>query len=51
VHGARALGLRDRGTLAVGQRADFVEWNVGHPAELCYWLGGELVHRVTRGGR
>jgi imidazolonepropionase len=51
VHGARALGLRDRGTLAVGQRADFVEWNVGHPAELCYWLGGELVQRVTRAGR
>jgi imidazolonepropionase len=50
VHGARALGLRDRGTLAAGQRADFVEWNVGHPAELCYWLGGGLVHRVTRAG-
>jgi len=51
VHAARALGLRDRGTLAVGQRADFVEWDVGHPAELCYWLGGRLAHRVTRAGR
>jgi imidazolonepropionase len=51
VHGARALGLRDRGTLAVGQRADFVEWDIGHPAELCYWLGGALAHRVTCAGR
>jgi imidazolonepropionase len=51
VHGARALGLADRGRLAVGQRADFVEWDVGHPAELCYWLGGELAHRVVRGGK
>jgi imidazolonepropionase len=46
VHGARALGLSDRGRLAVGLRADFVEWDVGHPAELCYWLGGSLAHRV-----
>jgi len=48
VHGARALGLHDRGRLAVGLRADFVEWDVGHPAELCYWLGGKLAHRVHR---
>ena len=27
VHGARALGLPDRGTLAAGQRADFVVWD------------------------
>jgi imidazolonepropionase len=46
VHGARALGLADRGQLAVGLRADFVEWDVGHPAELCYWLGGQLARRV-----
>jgi imidazolonepropionase len=51
VHGARALGLDDRGRLAVGQRADFVEWNVGHPAELCYWLGGALAERVVAGGQ
>jgi imidazolonepropionase len=50
VHAARALGLADRGRLAIGQRADFVEWDIGHPAELCYWLGGNLAHRVTRGG-
>jgi imidazolonepropionase len=51
VHGARALGLHDRGRLAVGLRADFVEWDVGHPAELCYWLGGNLAHRVCVAGR
>jgi imidazolonepropionase len=40
VNAARALGLADRGTLAVGQRADFCLWNVDSPAELCYWMGG-----------
>jgi imidazolonepropionase len=39
VHAARALGLRDRGRLAAGQRADFVAWNLQHPNELAYWFG------------
>jgi imidazolonepropionase len=39
VHAARALGLIDRGTLATGQRADFVAWDLQHPAELAYWFG------------
>lgn len=51
VHAARALGLADRGTLAVGQRADFVVWSIDHPAELAYWLGGQPVHGVWAGGR
>jgi imidazolonepropionase len=51
VHAARALGLTDRGRLQVGQRADFVAWNIRHPAELAYWLGGELVQAVYAGGR
>lgn len=38
-HAAQALGLPDRGVLAVGQRADFVRWDVQHPAQLCYALG------------
>lgn len=38
-HAARALGLHDRGTIAVGQRADFVLWDVAHPAQLCYAIG------------
>ena len=51
VNAARALGLDDRGVLRVGARADFVRWTVGHPAELCYWLGGALAGDVVAGGR
>jgi len=38
-HAAAALGLRDRGVLAPGMRADFVLWGVQRPAELSYALG------------
>ena len=48
VHAAAALGLKDRGQLIAGQRADFVQWNFKHPAELCYWLGGNPVHSIHR---
>ena len=51
VHAARALGLEDRGRLVVGQRADFVRWRIGQPAQLAYWLGGDLVSAVHAGGR
>jgi imidazolonepropionase len=51
VNAARALGLTDRGTLGVGQRADFVVWNIERPADLCYWIGGALVRDVRVGGR
>ena len=50
VNGARALGLKDRGVLRAGMRADFVCWNVRQPAELGYWLGGELAGAVFAGG-
>ena len=50
VNAARALGLHDRGVLRVGARADFVQWNIHHPSELCYWLGGRLAHSVHAGG-
>jgi imidazolonepropionase len=50
VNAARALGLSDRGTLAVGKRADLVVWNAKQPAELCYWIGGGLVRQVWIGG-
>lgn len=46
VHAAAALGLKDRGQLISGLRADFVQWNFKHPAELCYWLGGNPVHSI-----
>jgi imidazolonepropionase len=50
VHGARALGLADRGRLTEGLRADFAVWDLEHPAELAYWLGGNPCLRVVRGG-
>jgi len=49
-HGARALGLEDRGTLAVGQRADLAVWNIQHLPELCYWIGGGLLKETWVAG-
>jgi imidazolonepropionase len=51
VNGAKALGLGDRGILRAGMRADFVHWRIAQPAELCYWLGGDLAGAVYSGGR
>ena len=51
VHAARALGLADRGVLRAGMRADFVHWRVTRPAELCYWLGGDLAGAVFIAGK
>ena len=51
LNAARALGLADRGTLAVGQRADLVAWNARQPAELCYWIGGHLARQVYVAGQ
>ena len=50
VQAARALGLRDRGALRVGLRADLVHWRVRQPAALCYWLGGGLADGVYAAG-
>ena len=50
VHAARALGLADRGVLRTGARADFVLWDIAHPAELGYWLGGRLARAVYAAG-
>jgi imidazolonepropionase len=47
---ARALGLDDRGTLEAGKVADFVVWDISHPAELSYWIGANPALRVIRGG-
>jgi imidazolonepropionase len=50
VNAARALGLDDRGTLQPGKRADFVVWQAREPAELCYWIGGNLARHVYADG-
>jgi imidazolonepropionase len=50
VHGARALGLNDRGRLAPGQRADLAVWALDHPNELAYWFGQNPCQRVIWGG-
>jgi len=47
---ARALGLSDRGTLAVGQRADLVAWDIAEPAELAYMIGGSPCAGIVRAG-
>jgi imidazolonepropionase len=51
VQAARALALTDRGVLRTGQRADFVRWKIAQPAQLAYWLGGDLVAGVYAAGR
>ena len=51
VHAARALGLDDRGRIATGQRADLAVWNIADPAELSYWLGGNLLLSLVVAGQ
>ncbi len=52
VNAARALGCQhDRGVLAVGRRADWCVWDVGSPAELCYWMGGVKPAHIVFAGR
>jgi imidazolonepropionase len=52
-HGAKALGLNNKGLLEVGKDADLCLWNIQHPAELAYtfgvnplskhWIAGKIV--------
>ncbi|WP_296257629.1 MULTISPECIES: imidazolonepropionase [unclassified Pseudomonas] len=51
LHAAKALGMADtHGSLEVGKVADFVAWDIERPADLAYWLGGDLDKRVVRHG-
>ena len=48
---AQALGLKDRGVLSAAQRADFVLWDVKHPAELAYAFGSNPCLSTVWGGQ
>ena len=48
---AAALGRGDlAGTLEIGKRADFVLWDIDHPAELSYRVGINPCREVVRAG-
>ena len=49
---AQALGRGDEiGTLERGKRADFVLWDIAHPAELAYGIGANPVRQVVYRGK
>ena len=50
-HAARALGLRDRGEIRAGLRADLAVWDVETPAELAYRIGSNPLHTRIFGGQ
>jgi len=50
-HAARALGLRDRGEIRTGLRADLAVWDVAEPAELSYRIGSNPLHNRIIGGQ
>jgi imidazolonepropionase len=51
-NGARALGMQDtHGTLEAGKAADFVLWDIAHPAELAYRIGHNPCRQVVKDGK
>lgn len=51
VHAAKALGLADRGQLAVGMRADMAVWDLNHPREMAYWFGNNPCRQLIVAGQ
>jgi imidazolonepropionase len=51
INAAAALGLKDRGRIAPGMRADLAIWEARHPAELSYRIGSTPLHSRIFGGR
>lgn len=50
-HAAAALGLKDRGVLATGMRADFACYAITQPAELCYQYGVNNLSQLFIAGK
>lgn len=50
-HAALALGLKDRGVLAPGMRADLALWDVEHPAALSYAIGARPLRATVFKGK
>ena len=51
VNGAKALGLKDRGMIAVGMKADLAFWDIERPGDLCYPIGYNPVAAVMKNGQ
>ena len=51
INAARALGLKNCGTLQAGSRADLALWNVIHPNELAYRIGFNPLHTKYFAGK
>lgn len=50
-HAAKALGIQNEiGSLAVGKRADLAIWDVSHPNEITYYLGGDPCVGIVKNG-
>ena len=48
---AKVLGMSgDRGVLRAGSCADLVVWDIDHPSELSYWIGGNPCDAVVQAG-
>lgn len=50
VQAARALGNAQGGRLVAGAVADLAVWRIAGLAELCYWMGGDLLIGRMLGG-
>jgi len=48
---ATALGLEDRGEIAIGMRADLALWDVDFAPSLAYWFGAPLLSDLLIAGR